>query len=366
MLGGLCVLVLAIMLVAGLWPFHAPPNEVNWLSGRNGIRLGVPGTLLSRGELRLNPRTPDAPFSIEIWAKPARRQSAGRLLVFYNPRAPLELSIFQSTDTLGIDIRKSSTEFGQQFYAGDVFLHSLPVFLTLTSDMEGTHVYANASLVRTFTGFHPNLTIQPSEIVIGTSATAYSGWSGELYGLAVYDTALNPQRVQDHFISWTEKAKPNLDPADGAAALYLFNEHSGRVAHNAIQPSADLIIPERFTIFRHELLTPFWLEYNSTLSYWKDILINITGFIPLGFCFCAYWAQRQSAERAALCAILLGFAVSFSIEILQSYLPTRQSGTTDLFTNTLGSWIGAALYLRPGIRIIFHDVLSRLSFVRNL
>jgi glycopeptide antibiotics resistance protein len=75
----------------------------------------------------------------------------------------------------------------------------------------------------------------------------------------------------------------------------------------------------------------------------KDVLINIGGFVPLGFFFCAYFATIHSWRRAAITTILLGASTSLAIEILQLYIPSRDSGMMDVITNTTGTVLGVAL-----------------------
>jgi glycopeptide antibiotics resistance protein len=125
--------------------------------------------------------------------------------------------------------------------------------------------------------------------------------------------------------------------------LYLFNEGSGDIVRNQADSATDLIIPEHFFVLHEPFLERPWNEYFPGWSYWKDIGINIAGFIPLGFIFFAYFSLVRSIEHPATVTIAFGFAVSLTIEVLQAFLPTRNSGTTDLITNTFGTVLGVTL-----------------------
>jgi glycopeptide antibiotics resistance protein len=127
-------------------------------------------------------------------------------------------------------------------------------------------------------------------------------------------------------------------------ALYRFDEGGGNVVHNHVTSATDLIIPERFFVLHEQFLERPWDEFRNDRSYWKEVGINVAGFIPLGFFFCAYFSLVRRAEYPAAVTIVLGFAVSLTIEVLQAFLPTRDSGMTDLITNTFGTAAGVMAF----------------------
>jgi glycopeptide antibiotics resistance protein len=94
-------------------------------------------------------------------------------------------------------------------------------------------------------------------------------------------------------------------------------------------------------------LAPAWRRFRygwPGWGYWEDVIVNIIGFVPVGFLLLNYLSVVHPVKRRVATAILCGFFLSLTIETSQTFLPTRDSDMSDLITNTLGTAVGVALY----------------------
>jgi hypothetical protein len=347
LLGAICLLVLCGILVAGLWPFHAPHNNVNWLSDRSGLVFGEYGSIVSADTFKVpQPRVPAA-CSLELWLQPSLDDS-GAVLAFYWPeQTAVPFRLWQSHSYLGIQC----TSFDQlhhaertKIYGADVFRRGQPVFITISSGAAGTTVYTDGKLARQAPDLRLSSQDFTGQLVLGNGPMGANSWSGQLRGLAVYDRELTASEASQHYANWTTNAQTDLTKDKGLVALYFFNEGKGSVVHNQVDSATDLLIPKRFFLLHQQFLESPWSEFRATWSYWTNVGINVGGFIPFGFFFCWYFSSRR-IERAMMITVALGFVVSLTIEVLQSFLPTRDSGMTDIITNTAGTAVGVMLFV---------------------
>ena len=344
-LGSICVFVLAGILVAGLAPFRQPRNQVTWLENQNGLRIDRWGTVLSEGAFEPRLARDTNACSLEIWVKADASRGTRSIVTLSTAEKPLQLWVHQFRDVLVVkrltaDVDQKHSTIG----VDGVFGRPEAVFLTITGGVESTSIYVDGRLADSFPSFRMGDDCR-GHLVIGTSPVGNDMWSGELYGLAIYQCELTPTEVSRHFETWTKQRQPEIAPSEAAVAVYKFDEHAGKVAHNAIRPGIDLFIPNRYSLLHQQMLEPFWKEYKPSRSYWVDVAVNVLGFIPLGFVFCAFGSKTRWTKYPAFVTIVVGFAVSLAIEVLQSYMPTRSSSSTDVITNTLGTILGVWLYV---------------------
>jgi VanZ family protein len=354
--GLICALVLGGIFVAGLTPFRRPPNGVTWLGNENGLHFGRYGTVWSSGEFHAAAAQNESECSLEISLQPSIASASSTVLAFYTPQSPLHLSLHQYR-TLFIIIRETQDDSkGRQVIGlADVLRPTKPAFITVTSGPQKTSIYVDGNLKKQFPLFRMGGDCA-GRLVAGTSPVENNSWSGDIRALAIYQRELTPEQVFQHFDTWTRQGRPLISPDDNPMAVYLFDERAGNVVHEATHHGIELYIPRHFSLLRQRFLEPFWKEFKPGRDYWADIAVNIAGFIPLGLVFCAYWSSVRPIKYPVVATVALGFAVSLTIEVLQSYLPTRDSGTTDLITNTMGTFVGVKIYSLRTVR----DLLAKI------
>jgi VanZ family protein len=345
LLGVLCAAVLVGILIAGLWPFHAPKNDVRWLNNRNGIHFGKHGVILSSDAFVSIGLKDGTSCSVEIWLQPDHRDTGGTVFAFYTPQNhKVAFAAYQSIDDLFL--RREAAD-GQRaitkFYIGHVFRENKQLFVTITSSSQRTVVYVNGALARTSPQFGLTGKDLTGQLVVGNPPLANDGWQGQVRGLAIYNRELAAADVLQHYDAWTTNQTAEIKN-ESPVALYLFNEGMGNLVHDQMNSRTGLQIPEHYFVLQAPFLETPWDEFQPSWSYCKNVLINIGGFVPLGFFFCAYFASVRRLDRAVLVTIVLGGVVSLTIEVLQAFLPTRDSGMTDIITNTLGTGIGGMMY----------------------
>jgi VanZ family protein len=358
LLGVVCLLILLGILVAGLWPFWPSGNDVAWLEGANGLRFGNYGTVLSSGVFHAPASEQDTSCSLEIWVQPGSASDNADFLSFSTPEVARQLSFEQYHDNFLVlrQVQGDPPPPGKVIGITGVFREIRPRFITITSGPGHTKIYVDG-----FLGYSSAQFLVAKDVagllVIGTAPSVPEHWWGQLRGVAIYDGELTAAQVLAHYEVWTTQGRPPLYGNPHAIAIYPFNEHAGTVVHNAVDSGIDLFIPKRFSLAHKAFLAPFWKEYRPRWSYWKDNLVNVAGFIPFGFFFFAYWSLARPIKHAALATVALGFAVSLTIEVLQGWLPTRASSTTDVITDTLGTLIGV---------VAFSSMVRRRSFLGSV
>ncbi len=365
-LGILCAIAIIAVLIATLWPFDFfPLNRVSWLPEGNGIRFGGAGLVVTKAPLMAGGTEASKSCSLEIFLRPTSIKFVYTILSFYVPNNPRQFLVRQYTDGLLVShdfvdpLNKLKTT---KFDVDHAFEQGKLLLLTMTSGPNGTVVYLDGSKTQVVSRFTISQSDLAAQMVMGTSAAYYEPWPGEIRGLAIYSKELTPAEVLRHYRDWTDGGR--VDPGDlyGAVARYAFTEGAGRDIHNAVVSGPDLEIPKRFRVPHKAFLRSPAREFEASWDYVQHLSWNIAGFVPLGFIVCAYLAWTRNRWQAILYASLVGGILSFMIEVLQAYIPQRDSGTTDIITNTLGAALGAVLARPSVVRMILGRTKSIAAY----
>jgi len=234
------------------------------------------------------------------------------------------------------DKRGPYTEIGVR----DILTPGKPGLIAVTSDAHGTTIYYDGQLVRSVADVKllpEGTNFSGYRIYLGNEPEVSAPWKGELYGLELYDRVLIADEVCERYRSWTSNQFSFTHPDANAVVKYTFTNVKGMKVPNALNELNGLLIPERFDLKQRALEPSIGFEVNVA-----DVVINVLGFIPLGFfgIFRLRQRKRGSIAGIAVLVVLAGFAMSLGIELAQAYMPTRNSSLIDLITNSSGTIFG--------------------------
>jgi hypothetical protein len=341
----------AALLAACLWPLNPfPHNDVTWLPGEPGVKLGKQALLVSAADLSVPTGEQISGCTLTITLRPMLGyvNNSATFLVVYTPANPLQFRLMQYRDELLIrrsyhdkngQLRNSEIELAHVFNANE------RVSFAVTSGPQGTGAYRNGLPAGESKRMGYSCRDLSGQLVIGNSPLADNAWQGEILSLAIYNRELTAQEIlQDYTAMNSGGAAGSTQNREGIFAQYSFTEGTGKIIHNHGGSGPELRIPNFFRILHKKILTPPWKEFTANRLYVLDVAVNVAGFVPFGFLLCFYLGWDGPRKRAILLTIVAGAAMSTTIEILQIFIPSRTSGMTDIITNTVGSGLGAVLW----------------------
>lgn len=357
----ICLVILLIILVAGLWPFNfIPKNKVEWLQDKHGVSFYGQGMIVSadvwgKWGKEQKPLFPDKSITLEIMLHPLLETSnLPGILTFFDEKIPDLILVGQWRSHLAIRSRtddQAARKRGkpyQEIGLRNALLKDQDVFITITSNTEGTVIYLNGKLAKSYP--HHRLLAgykeEPTRLILGNSPSGHSYWTGNLLGLAIYNRALTSDQIFSSYQAWTGGNPAAMAADEGCLGRYLFHEKAGTTVHNLnlANPQFSLAMPAVFTPPQRIILDPPWawhdFRWGGPLAL--DVTVNILGFIPFGFFFSILLRKTTHLKRSTIIFAIAaaGIGLSLAIELTQVYLPTRNSQLMDVFCNIVGTFLG--------------------------
>jgi len=328
-------------------------NGVNWITDQPGIRFSKYGIAYTNHFFEFiedNISKPNC-FSIEIALRPASNKTKGTnfILALHNGRDREQLLMWQYHSKI-ILMNGDDYDHKRKTKRIAVDIASLSPttrFITVTTGEEGTKVYLDGQFVSRKKDLRlkiPNG--NKTRLLLGNSVYGKQPWHGDIYGLAFYGYTLTAHDAVLHFDRWVQVQNFSLANKDKAFVIYAFDEKVGERVFDLAGGNNHLKIPSRMHILKKKILFPARTAIKFDRIFYIDSIINLLGFIPLGFILSATFVKLGGTfeKHDVLIAVTFCFAVSLIIEIYQAWIPSRHSYMLDLILNTLGALVGAIMY----------------------
>ena len=132
------------------------------------------------------------------------------------------------------------------------------------------------------------------------------------------------------------------------------------------------LYPFQVDLHSHPGTNPLRLVGWAKAAGLRDALLNVLLFMPYGFGLAGLLRRRGlSRITTAVIALATGALLSYSVELAQFFIPGRDSGWEDIFTNSTGSLVGCLFFHVCGLPLLWvlqssEAVIERFSTGRNV
>ena len=110
-----------------------------------------------------------------------------------------------------------------------------------------------------------------------------------------------------------------------------------------------------FSILHSSQASPFLLGPTLKHGIELDFFLNVLLFVPFGFALSCRLRERGAHwAKALVLAFVAGALVSYAVELLQFFIPTRNSAWDDVTSNSLGSLAGFFVFVFCGDALLRH------------
>ena len=332
----------------GLWPFDFWQSNKVSQDSVNGLRLTPAATLYTTKPPKKLLDLREFSLLLNLSSGSSASHGYARILSYSLDDKQVNLMVGQWEDNLIFRLKTGVTKRIIHFETDHVLKKGEKSWLAIVFDGNGLSLYQEGKIrnrMRTgpldfsrWNGSFP--------LVIGSEANGKFRWQGSIYSITLFDQAFSPEEVKivpthikEYLTSNRESKKPLIHYSfDDSQNEPIIDRGKGEPAH--------LTIPRYFDPYKRVALEKPSTRLGDYRRNLKDIVMNIVGFVPLGFLLSLYLLPKGLSSRSSLLlSVVIGFCLSLMVEVLQAFLPTRSSSMTDMIANTLGTAIGSFAYM---------------------
>ncbi len=296
----------------------------------------------------------DVEFKIDLDLVPANILKIGsrHILLLHGGNDQKQLVVWSWGDSLiimnGDDY--DYTRRWNRLVVNNIFQSGQRVKISVVSGEDGSRLYVDGQLFRSvpWTLNIPSVGEEKLRLVLGNSVYGKSSWKGQIYSASFYlkRNFVNDFRTMEQSYTETDDFLKNNNKFNSFAdfSFSKCNASSNNFCTQVLDSSGtvSLVIPEYISLLNRSAVLSFKYNFRSK-GAGRDIILNIMGFIPLGFFLCSLLLHLHEHDRAKVVfyTFFICFLISIFIEILQAWIPGRSSSMFDLVLNSFGAIIGA-------------------------